>query len=240
MNGKKLVIFLFSLLLLISLVSCKSAPADTPEDTPTPEPTATPVPTDTPEPTPSPTPKPTREPHSDENPYYGSIVSEDPVRVPLFTHNDPNAVHLPEQLFEHTTVAWQFVATTHFNAIELCMCTWHEPDGATNFSIYKWNYDYDKTISGDPLVTYVKENIQDNDEVKFELEEPLPPDEYLVVINDNLGTKIGVWKVPYNEDEPYENVKFYINDFEVEDFLPQSYIYYVNTPEVKLLPVSQP
>ena len=67
------------------------------------------------------------------------------------------------------------------------MCT-DEPDGATNFSIYKWNYDYDKTISH-PLVTYVKENIQDNQEVKFELEEPLPPDEYLVVLNDNLETK---------------------------------------------------
>ena len=133
MNGKKLVIFLFSLLLLISLVSCKSAPADTPEDTPTPEPTATPAPTDTPEPTPTPTPKPTREPHSEENPYYGSIVSEEPVRVPLFTHNDPNAVHLPEELFEHTTVAWH-LGLPHTSTIELCMCT-HEPDGATNFSI---------------------------------------------------------------------------------------------------------
>lgn len=238
MNGKKFAIFMISLLLIIALVSCKS-PSDTPEETPTPEPTATPAPTATPEPTPTPTPKPTREPHSEENPYYGSIVSEDPVIVPLYSNQqDPNAVHLPEEIFEHSVIAWQFVATTHFNAIDLCMCTWHQPDGATIFSIYKWNYTYEKTLEGEPLVTYEKTHIADNSIVMFEFEEPLPPDEYLVVLNDNLGTKIGLWKVPYDGEDVFEYVKFYIDEFEVDTFYPQSRIHYINTPEVKLLPVS--
>ena len=123
--------------------------------------------------------------------------------------------------------------------VDIAMCTWSQPNGASIFSIYKWDNDYNKTVSNEPIHSKEITGIADNSTVKFEFDEPLPPDEYLVVINDNLGTKIGIWKVPYEEGDEYDYCRFFINGVDIFGLLPQGNIHYINTPEVKWLKVSE-
>lgn len=241
MTAKKIILLLSCIVLIFAFVACKTDgdPNATKKPNETAAPTETPVPTPTPEPTPSPTPKPTREPHSDENPYYGSIKSENPFNAPLFKNaSPPNSVHLPEELTAATTIAWQFVATMDFDYVDIAMCTWSQPNGAANFSIYRWNYDYEQTIAGEPVYSKTITSIQDNTVVKFELDQPLGPGEYVVYIQDNQETKIGIWKVPYTDDDEYDFCRYYVNDMDVPGFLPQGTVHYLKTPQITLLKIS--
>ncbi len=81
----------------------------------------------------------------------------------------------------------------------------------------------------------------DNQTVVFDLGKTLTPDEYMVVLRDNKGTsKLGLWTVPYDgEDSSFDKVRFYIEGYEVEDYYGQACVFYVNTPEITLLPASR-
>lgn len=62
-------------------------------------------------------------------------------------------------------------------------------------SVYKWDTDFNTTVNGEELRTYILKDFADNSMVDFEFDEPLEAGEYLVLLHEGKsdGYGVAVW-----------------------------------------------
>ena len=89
------------------------------------------------------------------------------------------------------TVGHRFKTTASLSAVAMQVATWD--DGSTvasiRFRVFKWNANFNLTVSGTPIADKNFENIKDNAFHTIEFDEPLPAGEYLILASDAKTTR---------------------------------------------------
>ena len=93
------------------------------------------------------------------------------------------------------SAALQFNSTVPFAGVTLTSASWNNNIGSIRMSLYKWNTSYDKTLSGQPIVTEDFVDFADNLTLKFHFDE-VEAGEYLLYmenITSNPAEAVGYW-----------------------------------------------
>ena len=122
-----------------------------------------------------------------------NIQSDDPVKI------DACVMHTavgrgPQIVGEGSVYGLRMNYGAPFNGVEVSMPTWSTSDSAATLSIYKWQDDYDTTLSSAPIAKKVFDPAKDNAFNALTFDEQ-PAGEYMVTISDVRG-QAGVWQAP--------------------------------------------
>jgi hypothetical protein len=104
--------------------------------------------------------------------------------------------------------ALKFTASSSFYGVTAQCPSWSDSTGNITFTLYKWNTDYNTTISGVPLKSTTFINYYDNSNLPLEFSTPLPAGDYLWLLSQGTQT-VGVWKATNgsaNAQSYYQNV----------------------------------
>ena len=123
-----------------------------------------------------------------------NIVSDSPVTIKAYD-TSPEVVnaHTPLQISPGSVVGIRLSLGAPFNKLTMCMPTWSDTDSDATLALYKWNTDFDTTMSAEPVAYKIFENFRDNSHNALTLDEELPAGEYFFCIKDVGGSRVGVW-----------------------------------------------
>ncbi|MDD4475193.1 MAG: glycosyl hydrolase family 28-related protein [Eubacteriales bacterium] len=95
----------------------------------------------------------------------------------------------------NSTVAIKFNAGGEFTGGKFYFPSFDDNTGTINLSVYKWNEDYETTISKNPVYTTAFVDFEDNSWQNFSINSNLTPGEYLIVLHDctDVSFGVGVW-----------------------------------------------
>jgi hypothetical protein len=123
-----------------------------------------------------------------------------------FNAGDDN--HVPVELTPEATAAQKFSIDQVFYGLEVVCPTWGQNEGTRlTLSLYQWENAYEATVAGSPVITKTHIDFKDNESLTVTSDSGLPGGEYLWVLSDPGGEKVGVWKYP----DDVEGVKNYFN-----------------------------
>jgi len=112
-------------------------------------------------------------------------------------YNGEGSIPIDLSAISDYSVGAQFVATAPLKSVKTACPTWSQPDnGFARFSLYKFDTNYEKTVSADPVASVSLEEFDDNAVVGLEFtEDNAPPaGEYIFVIDEAYPDhQTGVW-----------------------------------------------
>ena len=80
-----------------------------------------------------------------------------------------------------------------FCGVSVRLSTYHKTDTVATVFVYKWNTDYDETVSGEPVASHTFDTVKDNLKHSFTFDTQ-PAGEYLIVArNDNSQLALWEW-----------------------------------------------
>lgn len=93
----------------------------------------------------------------------------------------------------HSTAGMKFTATAPFYGVEAHCPSWNNDIGNLTMTLYKWDTNFSKSISGAPIAQQTFVNYADNAELAMTFGSPLSAGDYVWVL-DNPTETVGVWK----------------------------------------------
>ena len=129
-----------------------------------------------------------------------------------------DAAHGPCNLSNPQSVAGaKFEVDFNVKCLTFQMPTW-KSDTVNHavFRLYKWDGDYNTTVSGQPVAEFRRENIKDNEHVVFEIDEgAAPAGTYLWTISDAVceteGGDVGIWYASAQSSVLEKSAEFFFN-----------------------------
>ncbi len=92
-----------------------------------------------------------------------------------YTHitgtNSVGKAHDPENNESGGDIAIHFVAEDRLVKFTTRTCSWGNNTGKLKFVFYRWDYNYSKTVSGDPLYSFISPDFRDNATATIEMPE---------------------------------------------------------------------
>jgi len=118
----------------------------------------------------------------------------------------------------HATGGAKFTVDFTIDGITLWMPTSYDDEG--NYAVlklFKWDTDYNTTVASVPVATFKRDDIGNNEQVTFEIDEDLAPaGTYLWLIDDAASNlpdcNVGMWCVRTKDDVLEDGVEFFYND----------------------------
>lgn len=139
--------------------------------------------------------------------------------------------HTPIQLSGTNTAAEKFTASNLFDKVSVSCPSWSNNIGNLTLSLYKWNTDYNTTISGSPIASREFDNFTDNQWLELSFEQQSAGD-YLWVLS-NPTEKVGVWKFnnSNNGGTAYLNGAVVSGDYESKISYKTDEYYYIRNAQ---------
>lgn len=117
-----------------------------------------------------------------------------------------------------TNVAAQkFTTTKDFHGVQVLIPTWHSTTSGGTLKLFKWNTDYNTTVSGTPLATQAFSNIPDNSYINLDTQ-TLYAGTYVWTFS-NAVNSVGIWKYEGSHvtgNVNYMNGSTVTGDYEVQ------------------------
>lgn len=116
----------------------------------------------------------------------------------LYVGWDPSPVSL---LPEGSSVGVRFVTTGSWKSCTVYCPSYDDSIGNLTFSVYKWDKNFETTVSKVAVAEKVFENYTDNTWVEFIFDSPIEAGEYLLLVHEGSdpGAGVGVWMGPVAE-----------------------------------------
>lgn len=158
-----------------------------------------------------------------------NIVSNNPTTIKAFDTAAVSA-HSPLQIASGTKVGVRMSLGAPFNKLTVCMPTWSTTDSKATLALYKWNTDFETTVSAQPIASKAFENLRDNAHNALTFDEQ-PAGEYFFCIQDVTG-QVGIWTMTSNTSKGF----LYNDGLEIQKDTEVS-VYFTKTPAEPFLPV---
>lgn len=96
---------------------------------------------------------------------------------------------------EISSLAQSFSVSWDFQGIAIASPTWNGSGAGYRMNLYRWNTDYDTTVSGTPIATKTIVNHSDNARAELALDAPAPAGKYLLVTDQPVrgSGNVGHW-----------------------------------------------
>lgn len=138
---------------------------------------------------------------------------------------DPSQQHSALPIAPGDDVGMRFIANASFNMINVACPSWSDDIGNLTFSLYKWDSNFENTITENPIATKTFVNYKDN--ATLELDFSAQPSGEYVLLLSNAVQSVGVWEDTGNVAHSF----VYINGAEISAEF-QAQIGYLTVPSV--------